>query len=1025
MKNELFRFRGLPVLQKRQMFLTILALCMCQWLFAQDITVSGAISGDDGTPLIGATVLIKGTDSGTITDFEGKYSLSAPADATLAFSYTGYNSQEIAVAGRSVIDVTLTGSVLLDEIVVVGYGTMERANVTGAIVTVDVDELEKVPVPNVVEGLRGQVPGLRVSRGSGQPGSGITFKIRGTNSLGAAAGDIDATNTPIIVIDGVPIVGGNLAELNPDDIASINILKDAAAASIYGSSGANGAVLITTKKGIAGESKISLSASTGFIDVANKIPMMDGGQYIRYRIDSEKAVGVDDPSINSLVDPSEVNNYIAGRDVDWQDQLLRTGMQTRIGLSASGGNEKMRYYLNGDLYSEDGIVKNSDYDRYSIRFNGEFSATDWLEIGARVQLSKSFADETANAITEFNVGGFAPFFPISTNTPLGDIYNDDGTFTKFIRDDRFQINPLHRYNESVLDRFVTRSYINPYINVQILDGLKYTLNTYAEDREDFFGRFWSSNYNDGDPSEAEITESKGLTYLVDNILSFTKQFGKHSFDATAVYGFQEYDYRRSTTIAEKIPTDLLDYNAIGYAVDENIRYDWARDDWGRVYLVGRLGYNYDDRYSLTLTMRRDGSSRFGPNNRYGNFPSASVAWNVHKENFFGADSKISFLKLRLSYGELGNDRFPTYYYRAGTNNVQVAVGTDPESGEPILFNGFGLASNASNPDLKWEASKQVNVGVDMGLFNNRINASIDLYKTNTTDLLLFESIIGVVNNGFTQYPSNVGETESKGIDFGLRATVAQLQDFSWNISANWAKDVNKIVRLSSTEVDAEGNPINNPANGWFIGEDIREIYDYEVVGVWQLGEEDQASGFGNFVAGDPKIRDVDGDGTITSDDRTFLGNPTPDWYGGINNTFSYKGLELSVLFEAVQGVTRVNNYLGGYTGRGNQLAINYWTPENPSGEFPRIGAGGPMSGGLYANAIKVQDASFIALRNVSLGYRLPADLLSRLPVSDVSLYVRGNNLKYWTDYTLAYSPESSVGSYPITKTWIFGTKITF
>lgn len=1009
----------------RWLFALLLALVIPLWGMAQELTITGTVTADDtGESLIGVNILVKGTSQGVATDLDGAYTISAAADATLVFSYVGFTTLEVPVNGRTSINVEMATSQLLDEVVVVGYGTMERSNVTGSIVTVDVQELEKVPVPNVVEGLRAQVPGLRVSRGSGQPGSGISFKIRGTNSLGAAAGDIDATNTPIIVIDGVPIVGGNLSELNPDDIASINILKDAAAASIYGSSGANGAVLITTKSGIAGKTTISLSASTGFVDVANRINMMNPDEYLQYRFDSERAVGNDNPNINSLVDPNEVANYIAGREADWQDLLLQTGMQNRIGLAASGGTEKLRYYLNGDVYLEDGVVKKSDYDRYSIRFNGDFSATNWLDIGARVQLSKSFADETANAITEFNVGGFAPFFPISTNTPLGSVYNADGSYTKFIRDDQFQINPLHRYEESIIDRFVTRSYVNPYINVKLFDGLKYTLNAYAEDRGEFYGRFWSSNYNDGNPSEAQITESKGVTYLVDHILNYSKTFGLHSFDATAVYGFQEYDYRQSNTIGEAIPTDLLGYNALGYAVDDRIRYDWSRDDWGRVYLVGRLGYSFDDRYNVTLTMRRDGSSRFGPNNRYGTFPSASFAWNMHNESFLENNNTISFLKLRVSYGELGNDRFPTYYYRAGTNNVQIAVGTDPESGEPILFNGFGLASNASNPDLKWETSKQINAGVDLGFLQNRLNATIDVYQTNTTDLLLFESIIGVVNNGFTRFPSNVGETKSSGIDIGIKARAVETKDFSWTISANWAKDVNEIIRLSSTEVDAEGNPIDNPANGWFIGQDIREIFDYDVTGVWQLGEEDEAASFGDFGPGDPKIRDVNGDGTINADDRTFLGNPTPDWYGGINNTFSYKGLEFSILFEAVQGVTRVNNYYGSYTGRGNQLAINYWTPDNPTNDFPTVGAGGPWAG-LFANAIKVQDASFIALRNISLGYNIPSVVLEKLPVSAISLYVRGNNLKYWTDYVDAYSPESSVGSYPITRTWIFGTKVTF
>ena len=1017
MENGFIRSSGLPIRQKLRIGVTGLALFLCQMLFAQNITISGTVSSE-GEPLIGASVLIQGTTNGTVTDIDGSYSLSAPADATLVISYTGYNTREVAIDGQTSLDVELTPGLVLDEVVVVGYGTMERSNVTGSIVTVDVDELEKVPVPNVVEGLRGQVPGLRVSRTNGQPGSGITFRIRGTNSLGAAVCDIDANNSPIIVVDGVPLADeGNLAELNPDDIASINILKDAAAASIYGSSGANGAVLITTKNGRAGKSQITVNASTGFVDLANRIDMMNGEQYVQYLIDSDIAGGNTDPSVNGFLDPVELKNYIAGKDVNWQDVLLRTGRQNRVGLSASGGNEKLRYYVNGDYYFEDGIVTRSNYERYSVRFNGDFSATDWLEIGMRVQLSKSFADETANAITEFNINdGFAPFIPISNNTPLGDVYNADGTPTKFVKNDQFQINPLHRYNESLLDRFVTRSYVNPYINIKILDGLKYTLNTYAEDREVFYGRFWSTNYADGTPSEAQITEDKGITYLMDNILNYDKRFGVHGINATAVYGIQTFDSRRSDTQAENIPTDLLNYNAIGYALSEDTQYDWYRDDWGKVYYVGRLGYSYDDRYSLTLTMRRDGSSKFGPNNRWGTFPSASLAWNVHNEAFMG-DNLFNFLKARLSYGVMGNDRFQTYFYRAGTNNVQLILGNE-------TFNGFGLANEASNPNLKWETSEQLNFGVDFGLWANRISGSVDVYKTNTSDLLLFETIIGVVNNGYTRFASNVGETESKGIDIGLRARAYEARDFSWDINANWAMDRNKIVRLSQTSTDANGNPIDNPANGWFIGEDIREIYNYDVIGIWQTNEADEAASWG-AAPGDPKINDINGDGVITSDDRTFLGNPTPSWYGGLNNTFSYKGLELSVLFEVVQGVTRVNNYIGAYSGRNNQVAIDYWTPDNPSNRWPRVGAGNALSGGLFSDALKIQDASFVSLRNVSLGYRLPASIMDRLPVSEASFYVRGNNLKYWTNYEYAFSPESSIGSYPVTRVWLFGTKIVF
>ncbi|KAA3633832.1 MAG: SusC/RagA family TonB-linked outer membrane protein, partial [Bacteroidetes bacterium] len=771
------------------------------------------------------------------------------------------------------------------------------------------------------------------------------------------------------------------------------------------------------KKGAIGKAKISVNASTGYVNLANRINFMNGEEYVKYLIDSDIAGGNENPKLNGFLDPVELENYIAGEDVDWQDVLLRTGRQNMIGISASGGNEKARYYLNGDYYSEDGIVTHSDYERFSLRFNGDYKVTDWLDIGARVQLSKSFADETANAITEFNINdGFAPFIPISNNTPLGDVYNDDGTPTKFVKGDQFQINPLHRYNESVLDRFVTRAYVNPYINVHFTKDLTYTLNTYAEDREDFYGRFWSTNYADGAPSTAQITETKGLTYLMDHILTYKKYFGVHSINATAVYGFQTYDYRSSNTEAENIPTNLLDYNAIGYALSEDTQYDWSRDDWGKVYYVGRVGYSYDDRYSLTLTMRRDGSSRFGPNNRWGNFPSASLAWNIHNESFMEGNL-FNFLKLRLSYGVMGNDRFPTYFYRAGTNNVQIILGEE-------TFNGFGLNTTASNPDLRWETSKQINGGFDFGIWKDKVSGSIDIYKTNTSDLLLFETIIGVVNNGYTQYASNVGETESHGVDLGINVKAYKGKDFTWTINANWAFDRNKIVRLSQTSTDADGKPIDNPANGWFIGQDIREIYDYEVIGIWQLDEADEAATWG-VNPGDPKINDVNGDGVITSDDRTFLGNPTPTWYGGLNNTISYKGIELSALVEIVQGVTRVNSYIGGFAGRSNQIAIDYWTPDNPSNEWPRVGAGNALSGGLFTDALKVQDASFISLRNVSLGYTLPKSITDKVRIGSMSVYVRGNNLRYFTDYVHAFSPESGSGSYPVTRVWLFGTKIVF
>lgn len=999
-------------------FLFFFLVLSCS-LSAQDVAVSGTVTDDVDFPLAGVSVVVKGTANGTTTDFDGLYNITVSSNATLEFSYLGFVTQEIAVNGRTSINVSLAEDTqLLDEVVVVGYGSMERANVTGAITTVDVSQLEKTPVPDVVEALRGQVAGLRITKGNGQPGGGVSFTIRGINSLGEGTDDgndsVENANQPIIVVDGVPLVNADMSEFNSDDIESINVLKDAAAASIYGSSGANGAILITTKSGKSGRTSITVKATVGTINVTSRLNMMTADQYLKYRLDAASTAGNTNASINSILDGNELANYIAGREIDWQDVLLKTGLSNNIGLSASGGTEDLHFYMNMDMYTEDGIVQNSDYKRYSIRFNGDYSPNDWLKIGARIQLTKSFADETANAITEFNQnGGFAPILPILINTPLGDIYDEAGELLPTIVDgQQFQINPLYRYKESVIDRFITRAYVNPYIDIKLSDDFTYTLNTYAEDRSQFYGRFNSSNYAlIGGTNYAQVQKQSSVTYLLDNILNYKKSFGKHSINVTAVYGFQQNEFEQLQVTSEDLASDLLGYHGIDDSPAVKQIADWRTDEWGKVYLVGRVGYNYDSRYSLTATVRRDGSSKFGKNFKYGTFPSISGAWNIHNEKFISDDGVLDFLKLRLSYGELGNDRINTYGYNS---NSEVVRGLDANGDEIV---GYAVG-NLPNPDLKWETSKQANIGLDFGFFNNRLTGSMDYFNTNTTDLLLVESI--PVTNGASEIVSNVGETENSGLEIGLKGSIVQNKDFTWNVALNWAYDNNKVVSLTRGNVDAEGNPIDDIANGWFIGQDIRVLYNFEQIGIWQLGEETEATVFG-LEPGDIKIRDVNSDGVINQEDRTFLGSPTPDWYGGIRNTFSYKGFELDVLLEAVQGITTTNNFYGSYSGRENEINIDYWTPTNPSNEFP---AAGKFTGD-FANAAKIQDASFVALRNISLSYSMPSKFLEKTPIKSLSFSLRGNNLKYWTDFTDAYSPEAGRGAYPITKTWTFGTKVSF
>ncbi len=1011
----------LKVMANRMGRLSWIILMLLSFSSFAQMTISGRVTEEGGEGLPGVTVLIKGTSTGTVSDIEGNYRISAPEDgAVLVFSFVGYVSQEEPVNGRQQIDISLKTDVQsLQEVVVVGYGSMERENVTGSITTVDVENIQKVPVPNVVESLRGQVSGVRVTRGSGQPGSGVSFTIRGINSLGEGSDNQGEANQPIIVVDGVPLPGGNLNELNPNDIASINVIKDAGAGAIYGSSAANGVILITTKNGGVGKPTITANASMGLNNLNTRINMMNGDEYIQYLFDSGQGTTVD-----GVLDQNEVENYVAGQPVDWQDALLQTGKVYNASVGVSGGSDQIRYYLNGDIYMEEGIVQSSDYNRYSLRMNADYTPNDFIKVGTRVQLTKSFSDETSNVIQDFpgGNGGFAPFIPILENTPLGDIYDDEGNYVKYVRDDKFQINPFHRYNESQVDRFVTRSYVNPYLELQIIDGLSYTLNTFAEERSQFFGRFTSSNYGDGDPSTAQIQEQTSTNYLLDNILSYKKIFGAHGINATFVYGFQKNEWQQMDAFSDKLGTDLLGYHAIDLSASEDQRFSWDTDEWGRAYLVGRVGYDYDDRYVVTLTMRRDGSSKYTGDNKYGYFPSYSVAWNAHNENFWSLEW-FNLLKGRVSYGTLGNDRIGSYRYYSRPSTIIASVLVDDDNDpttDLVRRNIAGYTKGTlGNPDLRWETSKQLNVGVDFGLFGNKLSGTVDVYQTRTTDLLLPEII--PVTNGYRSFITNVGETNNSGIDVGLKGSPIEAGGFNWTVSANWATNKNEIVRLNRE--GPNGEPIDDEANGWFIGEDINEIYNYKFLGIWQEDEADQAEVYGQ-VPGDAKFLDVNEDGQITpGEDRQFLGNPTPDWYGGITNTFSYKGLELSVLLELVQGVTIVNSFIGNYAGRGNQIALDYWTAESPSTEYPRAGSSDWT--GARGEAVRTVDASFISLRNVSLSYSLPQDLLSKTPVRAASFFVRGNNLKYFTNLEHAYSPETGRGAYPIVTSWRFGTSLTF
>ncbi|HPR32220.1 MAG TPA: SusC/RagA family TonB-linked outer membrane protein, partial [Prolixibacteraceae bacterium] len=893
----------------------------------QQKTLSGKVIDEDGVSLPGVSVFVKGTSIGTITDADGMYSLAVPESAKeLVFSFIGMLPKEVVIGDQSQINVTLEqGIINLEEVVAIGYGSMERNNVTGAISSIKAEEIIKAPVPNVVEALRGQVSGVKVSRGSGQPGSGVDFLIRGKNSLTSG-------NEPLIVIDGVPNTGGNLAEINTADIATINILKDAAAASIYGASGANGVVLITTKEGIHGKPTLNFEASYGLVDLYMRPTMFNGEEYFRLKRDAVIGAGRSKTDTTDILsDPVEYANFMAGNSIDWHDLLLKQGNTKNVSLSLSGGTDKFHYYMNGDIYLEDGIVQRSNYDRLSFRLNSDYSPYDFLTVGARLQVSKSWADETGLTLGHWGGADFGDFVG---NTPLGRTHDDNGNLVPTVKGDQFQYNPLWRYRESDINRSRSRIYINPWLQVKIFDGLTYRMNAFAEERLENYSEFYSSLYsisdllNDPVPNNMMIRWNETYTYLWDNILNYNKEFGKHTVDATFVYGVQSFDSHTLQANGEGSPTDLLGYYDINAVPSSGSTVSLSPNQWGKEYFVGRLGYSFDERYNLTLTLRRDGSSKFGPEKRYGYFPSAAFAWNIHNEKFLGSVDALSVLKYRISYGVMGNDNIENFGYLATTNNASYVFNNTVMTGKTTN------PTKPGNPYLQWETSNQFNTGIDFGFLKNRITGTVDYYTTDTRDLLLTEKLPSTT--GSTQTISNVGRTKSWGIDANVNIRILD-GDFKWDMAINWAKDHNEIVSLSRFDIDADGNPISDEANGWFIGQDIDVIYDYKFIGIYQLGEEELAAQMHptikNYGPGDAKIADVAGpvtdenpsggpDGKIDSNDRTFIGSPTPDWYGGIRNTFSWKGFELTVLIEAVQGVEKINNYYGGLVGRDNQIKVD-------------------------------------------------------------------------------------------------------
>lgn len=955
-------------------------------------TITGSVTSSDGVPLPGVTILVQGTSNGAVTDFEGTFSLEAPSNAILEFSYIGFKTTTIAVDGRSTINVTLEEDLAqLDEVVVVGYGTQKRSDVTGSVSSVPEGRLENLPITNVTQAIQGTTAGLNITEGSSVPGSTGSIQIRGVNS-------INANTSPFIVVDGTPFYG-SMNDINTRDIKSIEILKDASAVAIYGTRGSNGVILITTKRGVSGKPSINYSVYTGLESIAHVLEPRSPEAYVKKYQDYMRARGLEQTGV--LLNQAEIDNYNAGITTDWIDATTQAGSIQEHNLSIRGGNDEAKYFVSGSFLDQDGVIKGYSFKKVNLRTNLDVKVTDYLKVG----LNAFFANNNTD-------GGRANLLNGSAMSPYSVPYDDNGNYLIF------PMSPEQLWENPLLGLTTDRTQRNNNLSGTIfaeltpgfVEGLKYRINASYTSNPYHYANYKGRAANDQNGT-ANIVDSKENNWIIENILTYSKDFGKHHFDLTALYSAQKNEFFESNTTGVGFINDELSYNNIESA--QNITA--SSQSWQSTLLsqMGRLNYSYDSRYLLTLTARRDGYSAFGANtSKYGVFPSVALGWNIHNENFLDGSDKVNQLKLRLSYGETGNQA-------VGVGQTATTAGTIlyPFGGSALIgtyLNGLG------NANLNWETTTSLNLGLDFGFLRNRIAGSIEVYRSKTRDILLERSI--PVITGSESIWDNLGEMQNTGFELTLNTKNIQSENFSWETSINFSTYTNELLEIY-------GDGEDDIANRWFIGKPLHAIYDYKMVGVWQQGE-DNSQWDPTAQPGDIKFADINGDGVIDPEnDRTYLGSSLPDWTGGITNTFSYKNLSMSVFIQTVQGVLKGNpdiNY-GDEAGRRNTpREVGYWTPENQSNQWPSIGYRNTRGYG-YA-----RDASFVRIKDVRLSYRVPSDFTQKYGISDLMFYVAGRNLYTFTDW-IGWDPESNqsyrgsgswTNNYPVVRSISLGMNLS-
>ncbi|WP_205499790.1 SusC/RagA family TonB-linked outer membrane protein [Rufibacter psychrotolerans] len=1017
-----------------------------------DVTITGRVTGENGEGLAGVTVLVKGTTVATATDVNGNFSLNVPdGNVTLSVSYIGFMTQEVALNNRTTVNITLKSDTkALDEVVVIGYGTAQKSDVTGALASVSAEQIAQVPVQNITQALQGRAAGVDVAAGTFRPGETPAITIRGNRS-------ISATNQPLYVVDGIPLAEGTgLNDFNPLDIESIEILKDASSTAIYGSRGANGVVLVTTKKGREGKFSVNYDTYVSLDRPLVTLNLLDGPGFAELRreayrnipgqdrystpypnpADDFRLFGADPYTWESLAQGYEwedkanrvpryrpataeeqarygvtqlpIYNPANVRSTDWQDMAFHDAVSQNHQLMVRGGSEKVRAAFSVGYLDQEGIQRGQDFKRYNARLNMDYDVAKFLTMGASVNANVNIQNLGGNIYGRF----------ISQN-PLAVPYDPEGNFIEFPGADDQVYNPTREADLVFNERRTTRFFGSFYAEAKLLEGLRYRLNFGPDFRQTRSGTFESGESAERQGTARAVnSQSQNFTYVVENLLFYDKTFAQnHSLGVTLLQSIQ------------KDRSESIGITATDFPYESQLWYNIGTTNQGQPSAfssgfalrtmqswMGRVNYSFKDRYLLTASGRYDGSSVLAPGNKWDFFPSFALAWKIQEEEFMKSVAFINELKLRVGYGAVGQSSIDPYQ----TGGVL--------SRTPYIWNetpAYGYRPSGQRlPDLSWEKTSTINAGVDFTLFNHRVSGTVDVYRANTTNLIMPRAV--PTASGFGSVLQNVGATRNTGVEVALTThNIQSAEGFNWSTDFVFTKNKEEFVETHLGKMDDVGNR-------WFIGQPLGVYYDYKFDGIWQLDQVEEAAKYGR-VPGDIRVVDVNNDSQINAQDLLVLGSNRPKWSGSINNKLSYKGFDLTFLVYARMGHLVENiMYRPGLGGRYQSIAWNYWTPTNPSNEYPRPIKDKDIS--EFGQSLQYQKGDFVKVRNISLNYTFPQSFVSKFRGSNLSVYVNLVNPFLFTDFE-ALDPEASdTGNSTAenrralglsTRSYVFGLRVGF